>query len=607
VNASLQERPEVKLEAEVLDWANSVYEEADSELMSSPESKQVQRVIDFLEGKQWASTARHGRSRPVANRVVRQFVEMASMLTDIQPDVRVKFTDADENYSEVESLMNRMLTDWTYMSDFEQELVQVVMYGLISYGPVKVQWNPYLRNGMGSNDFQPLSPLDFLQIGASGRLQAEAEVCIVRRVVTKPWLVRRFGEVAYGVQPDIESEMSATPQRPNAVSSRRWAKLSPLMRNIHSKLANSGAGAPTTKFPKVIYKEFWFKDDSIWDGSESIIIGDPNACWSYRVEPGMPKYPRGRVLAVAGGRVLEDAPNPYWHGRFPFAIYRPLRVPWKFAGQSIMDPLCAMQAILNRIEGGVLDVINSTIEPTMMAPMAAFSDQDKDSIDPGAPGGKIFYRNNSPRPPEFRKPPELGNYTMPMRDGIDKEMAMNSGAAAVNQTLQKKQIPGGDSLEMIVNSRAGNIRLYGRGLQSFMEEVGVMVVSNMLQFETADKRVAQYGSKGLTDSDFHPYYKHLCPATMEPEDFVRNVSFTIRRGSLLAIERTDELAQMSQLRRAGEIDHTTFLEFLNSKFNANLNISLIQRRLDEESAKKAQMAMAMGQAAHQAKESGKKK
>jgi hypothetical protein len=607
VEAYRSERPEVRLEQEVLEWANAVYEEACTDQEASPESKQVQRIIDFIEGKQWNSKARYGRSRPVANRVVRQFIEMASLLTDIEPDIQIHFTDQIENYSQIEELMNRMLTDWAKMSDFEQELLQIVCYGLITQGPAKVQWNPYLRSGLGDVEVQALSPLDFMQIGASGKLHPDAEVCISRRVVTKPWLVRRFGDVAIGVESDADTEMSAVPTKPAGMSSRRWMSLSPLMRNIHSKLAANAQSGTKSRYPKVIYKEFWFKDDSIWDGSESIIIGDPNSCWSYRVEPGMPKYPRGRVIAIAGGKVLEDAPNPYWHGRLPFALYRPLRVPWKFEGLSVMEPQVAIQGILNRIEGGILDVISSTIDPTIIAPMAAFSEQDKDSLDAGAPGGKIFYRNNSPRPPEFRKPPELGNYVMPTADRLEKEMAASSGAAAINQTLQKKQVPGGDSLDMILNSRSTPMRLYGRGLQSFLEEAGYMVIANKLQFETASKRVAQYGWRGLTDSDFYPYYYHLCPAGMEPEQFVRNASFTIRKGSLLAIEKQEEMGVMSSLVKAGIVDSTTYLEFLNAKFQANLNIDKIKQRVALEQAQKAQAAMAMGQAQHAAKEKSKSK
>lgn len=591
------ERPEFQLEQDVLAWADDVYREAEADLMATPESKQIQRCIDFIEGKQWNARMK-SRSRPVVNRVVRQFIEMASLLTDIQPDIKVHFNDQIDNYSEIQNLMNRMLEDWAHVSDFDMELLQVVMYGLLSYGPVKLQWNPFLRNGMGDSEFQPFSPLDFMQIGASSNIQTQAEVCIMRKVVVKPWLIRRFGDVAREVRPDAEFESAVTPQRPANFSSQRWQKLNPLMRNLHSKLANTGSAAAVSRFPKCIMKEFWFRDDSIWEGSESILVGKENTCWSYWVEPGMPLYPRGRTLTIAGGRVLEDAPNPYWHSLFPFELYRPLRVPWKFEGLSALDPIAAIQSILNRIDGGIVDAVLSSVDPPFMAPMAAFSEQDKDSLDPNAPGTKIFYRNNAPREPSFRKPIEIGSYVLPTADRMEREMAMSSGSAAMNQAMQKKQIPGEGSLDMIMSSRAVNIRLFAMSEKSFLERCGAQIVANKLQFETADNRVRQYGWKGLTDSDFAPYYKHLAPKGMQPEEFVRNMALTIRRGSLLEFERNDELQNMASLRKAGEIDHTTFLEFLNQKFNANLNIELIQQRLQKEAQQKAMLAAAAGQAAH---------
>jgi hypothetical protein len=600
-----EQRPEYQLETEVLNWAEAVDQEMCAEEAATPELKNFERIIDFLEGKQWSAKARYGRSRPVVNRLVRQFIEMVAFLTDIQPDIQVHFTDAIEGYSEIEDLMNRMLVDWAYMQDFEIELAMVVMYGLILQAPVKVQWNPFLRGGMGDAQVLALSPLDFAQIGSTGSLKEGAEVCRMRQVVTKPWLVRRFGDVAMGVQPDAETELSSTAMRPNTISSKRWQRLSPLMRNMASKLAHSNSRDSSSRYPKCVYKEFWFKDDSVWDGSESIVVGNPLCSWSYIVEPGMPKYPRGRMLALAGGKVLEDAPNPYWDGRMPFAIYRPMRVPWKFHGLGVLDPQVAIQAITNRIEGGILDVINSTVEPKLMGPQTAFSEQDKDSIDPGQPGGKLWYRNNTPSIPQFVPPPQLGAYVQPMLQELVKEMAASSGASAISQALGKKQVPGGDSMEMILASRSSNIRLFSRSLQSFLEDAGSMVVARKLQFETADKRISQYGWKGLTNNDFKPYYRHLCPVGMEPEEFVRKIGLTIQRGTLLSVERMDKLTLMSNLRKAGEIDHVTYLSFLNKQFNANLNIEQIGQRLAAEAASKAKSAIVVEQAKDQAKEQAK--
>jgi hypothetical protein len=93
-----------------------------------------------------------------------------------------------------------------------------------------------------------------------------------------------------------------------------------------------------------------------------------------------------------------------------------------------------------------------------------------------------------------------------MKQDVEKEQDMTSGAAAINQAAQKRQVPGGDSLEMIMNSRSIPIRFMGRSLSSFLTEVGTMVMASKMQFETSKSRVAKFGVKGLTDADFRPLY-----------------------------------------------------------------------------------------------------
>jgi len=122
-----------QLEREVVEWCSSVYEEADDELMRQHETKLTGRIIDFIEGKQWSARSRSGRSRPVINRVVQKFIEMVGLLTDLEMDFTIDFPDKMDGYSALEHLFNRMIGDWAQApyTDFEQELSQVVMFGLI--------------------------------------------------------------------------------------------------------------------------------------------------------------------------------------------------------------------------------------------------------------------------------------------------------------------------------------------------------------------------------------------------------------------------------------------------------------------------------------------
>lgn len=553
----LQETPAQRLEADVIEWTESVYAEAEYEQSQSAEMKLTGKLIDYIHGRQWSPQARFGRSRPVINRLFRQFIEMTGLLTDIEPDFKIKFYQGNSTeFVNLENLLNEMIVDWAIMSDFESELSQTIMYGILHTGYAKLQWNPKARFGAGDNEFMPISPLNIMLVGASSKLQ-EAEAVIYRTPVTMAYLKRKYGAIANSVKPDSGlTGMPADMMRPAKIPSAQWAKLNPTLR----RMLGQRSEAPSTKYPMSLLKEYWVKDDSTWDGKESIQIGPKDSSWGYIVEPGMAIYPRGRVIVTAGRKVLEDGPSPYWHSMFPFAQYRPYRVPWQLDGLSALAPGAAIQNVLNRIYGGVMDTINAAIEPTLIAPKAAFSQQGWDSMDPGEPGGKIQYNNNSPKPPEFRKPPELGNYVQPTAASFEKEQDAMSGSAAIQQALQKKQVPGGDSLDMIMNSRSINIRLMGRELKSFLVPIGAMASCNIMQFSSARYRAGVFGGAGLMDSDFTPDYGKMLPDGMEPEEFVRRCSFSIRKGSLLAIEKSEEIQIAFALRKNRDISRKRLLK-----------------------------------------------
>jgi hypothetical protein len=205
-----------------------------------------------------------------------------------------------------------------------------------------------------------------------------------------------------------------------------------------------------------------------------------------------------------------------------------------------------------------MDTVNAAIEPTLIAPKAAFSDQSWDSMDPGAPGGKLRYNNNTPKVPEFRKPPELASYVLAVKQGLEKEQDMSSGSAAIQQSLQKKQVPSGDSLDMILNSKSVNIRLMGKNLKSYLTEVGAMTAANIMQFSPVKRRAQLFGGTGILDSDFTKSYGEMKPAGMEPEEFVRSMCFSIRKLNMAA-ERAEELSVYAALRKGKDISRKRIL------------------------------------------------
>jgi len=587
------ERPELSLEREVVHWCDSVYGEAEDDLTGSSDFKLVSRCIDYIEGRQWTAKSRFGRSRPTKNRLFRQFIETVGLLTDIQPDFQVKIHDRFDGYSELQELLNHMIVEWAETMNFEDELTQVVMWGLIHTGYAKIQWNSSLNGGLGDVEFQPISPVNLMQIGASTKLQ-EAECVIARRVVNLAYLKRKYGAVADGVKPDSSySEMPGMTIRPTRIAKGTWNHMpGPLKALLGTKTEGV-----QSKYPQVMLKDFWFKDDRILRGSTSVFVGKENTNWGYWVEPGMPLFPRGRVVTVAGGKVLEDTCNPYWDGKFPFVQYRPYRVPWKFNGLSMLEPQIALQNIINRINGGVMDTIMAAIEPSIIGPVGAMSQGNWDSLDPGAPGSKIVWNNNAREAPKFREPPQLGNYVLPFEQGIEAEQDLTSGAAAMNQALQKKQVPGGDSIEKILSSRSTNIRFAGRSLKTFLNESGTMTISRFLQFADTRYRIAKFGSDAVVANDFEPIYGSTIPKGMSGEDFVSKVGFGVRKGSLLSIEKEDKIGVAFGLRKAGDMSRRGLYRILDE----NVDVNLIEKELKEEAAEKIALAGAAGAMQHKGK------
>jgi len=543
--------PAQQLELEVIEWADAVYSEWERDLADSRELRVTGKLIEYLSGQQWNNKSRFGRSRPTVNRLTRQFIEQCSLLTDIEPDFQVKFLTEEEEAQTLQNLLNEIIGLWARMTDFEMELTQSVMWALLHTGYAKVQWNQAMNGGLGDVEFMPLGPLEVGTIGAGRKLQDD-ECVIARWPVTLESLFRCYGDLAEGVLPDLETSdpIGGDLMRPPRMSQASWIRLPPPLKKMMGKRSPN---APRSRYPKAMLKQFWFKDGSVYDGKETIMVGDQTKNWCYRVEPGCPLYPRGRVIVIAGGKVLNDSPNPYWHGMFPFAKLRLIRVPWSSNGSSAIEPQAQMQDIINRINGGIMDMIRAAIEPRMIAPKAAFAQSVWDSMDPGAPGAKIQYNNNTPQKPEYPKPPELPAYVLTQKQDVEREQDASSGASAINQSLQKKQVPGGDSLEMILSSRSLPVRFMGRGLYSFLTEVGTQVVSLKLQFENAKIRAKKFGAKGLVDSDFEPYYGQFLNKGIEPEEFVRQVLFEIRKGSLLGIEKNDEVQIGFALRKMGDI------------------------------------------------------
>lgn len=600
----------ITVEQEVIDWTEQLYKYAVTD--DKDREKRIRdtfKIIKYLDGEQWSANARYARSRPVINKFFRHFWEGVGLLTDLSLDFTVNLFNRIDNFSDLEKLLNSLAVHWALRSDFDNSLYDVILYGLLNTGWAKMQWNSSLNGGLGDNEMRSVAPWNIATIGTASDPQA-AECMIYYDVVSLNHLLRTYGPVARRVQPDEEysgggaksSFAAGDSLRPSHIGRDQWNRMGGLLRSLVTKRSGldveQSASMVSPMTQNCLLKEFWLRDDSINEGSQTIVVGPADASgkpkynWCYYVEPGEKLYPRGRVVVTAGSVVLEDNPNPYWHGQFPFTSFRPYRVPWALEGMSPTRPYLQMQNITNRIWGGVLDMIKSIIEPTLIAPKAAFSQADWDALDPGMSGGKIKYNNNTPRPPEYAKKEHVPPEMLPWKQEVDKEMDINSGTSAIAQALGKNQVPGGDSLETILSTRATPARVQARALTQFVKSAGFQGVCNILQFYSVAHRVAIVGGEGIMPSDFRPIYGSLIPSGMKPENYVQKFQGTIKCSTQLASERLQKIQLALQMRQQGDLSQYNLFRIIGENFDMKQN----RQELIEEAKLKVLLAGAAASA-----------
>ena len=616
--------PWQRLEGDVIAWADRAYTQARECAAASPLSSLIPRIIQYLSGSQWpARPTAYGNSRPVTNRMFRQYWELVSLMTDGKPEPQIKCWDTEDGYSETQKLIAALLEPWAANPSYHDAFQDVVGFGLLAYGVGKVQWNRHLAGGLGDTELLSRNPLRFYKLGPEGASTPipDCECLIDCRTVTIEALARRYGrQMASLIKPDADASSSGLrPMRPSGISSEQWGKFNPQMQSILSQTAGARgmSGQTDLLYPTVEERLYWLNDPAINETSKTIRVGGQvrsksgevgYANWSYLVEPGQPLFPRGRAFSVAGGRVMEDTCNPYFHnlGPGPYVEFLPLRTPWQSpSSMSVTGNLIGPQDILNRLMAGMLETIKAGLIPTIITPTDAISRSDLDNLSTTISGGKVEYNplRSGGQQPKFREQPQFPQAAQWYTQTLMREMDQTTGSAAIDAAAQKEQIPSHDTMEMIQNSRSSMVRLLGRRLENWMNRCGQMVVSNMLQFYSLGHRQAILGEKGTSQWDFSPLYGSLMQKGMAPEKFVRKFQFSIRPGSALSFDKETRAQMAVVLGRQGLLSSKNVLRALNAA-GANIDIEENQKELQFEMLQK--MAAGALMAGGKGKAGGKK-
>jgi hypothetical protein len=567
----------------IKNWCEAAYEEAEGDQKNSDELKQVDKHIDYLSGLQWPTARPSYRAKPINNRMQRLFWELVGLLTDIRPLIDVRATERSEEMIKQEGILNDTTRAWWLNNNIDQKTAMCIVYALLTTSFAKLEWDPSINMGEGELSLIPLGPSSLLPLKPSTDLQS-AEALIYVDTKACGWVKRKYPKRAHLVVPDMGlSQYTVETGHSGNVTPQLFSVLSPAYKRIMSK-GNYKAGQ--SAYPMCKYREFWLKDYSVNTSNKIIKMGDTTSQWkvAYQVKPMEMLYPRGRLIVMAGKEIVEDCPNPYIHGLYPFSMLRLNVVPWSFYGQSLLKSWEDLQDIVNQIFAGVIDMIKRAVNPPFLAPKSALSEEAWNRTDFSMPGMKLAYNALSPQEPKVVSTAMLPGFVLPFAQSVEREMDQQSGVAAVNEAVRKKQVPGGDTLDQIRQNQQTPIRQQARNIEIFLRDLGMQMVPNIFQFYNKKKRIYIMGDQGATNSDFDWDPDTMLPAGTEPIEHVRKFKFSILEGSLLSFQRQDMVLNLMKLRQAKEIDRRTFFEKLKKIGAIDLDIDKVEANLKKEAA-----------------------
>lgn len=536
-------------------WCNAINDEARVDLSQNEEITELDKHIKYLMGKQWPDKRPSYKASPVANRTWTNLVQLVSYLTDIRQSFEVQAKNRD--YMGTSVKLNNMARSWFVDNDVDMATAMVIIYAALTVGYMRQTWNKELNNGDGDIEVTACGPLDVIPIKPTQKLQG-AYGLIYEKAVPLSWFRQQFHMFGDLVRPD--EQYSRYRSGSGSFIKEAFSHLAAPYRRLMGISENPTV---SSAIPMGKYREFWLKDYSVNTSNVDVYVGEMAKGTGYVVAPGQRLYPRGRLVIMGGDIVLFDGPNPYWHGRFPFSALRLNQVPWQWPGVSEFRNQIPLQDIMNNVLAGILDMVKKAVNPPVTAPLNAFSEAMRKTMDPNMPGARLYYNPGAGSPPIWAQVAQLPSFVFDTMMYAREELTAQTGFIDAGAAMGKKIIPSADTLEQLGQGQQTLVRLKVRYIEAFFREIGEQWISNAFQYYRAERRVLTMGIGGLDWTDWTWNPAEITPAPLDPSQHWKSFKWSILPGSLLKSARTESKATAIRLRNQGDLDRKNLYKILD--------------------------------------------
>lgn len=426
----------------------------------------------FFRGKQWTEQRPAYRNSEVFNFVMQTIRSQVPIITD----ARQKFEFLPENPMDREfaDIMNEVAeADWqknNWSMVLSENLYDAHIYGT-AMGSVEPDKDT--KYGISGICFKSRDVFYSFPDPSATDVNVNANDFQYAEPVDVDALKREYPDKAQYIKPDLIDLMNGDKTELGPIRFRSPTDI---------KVAGEGDAANDIiqKDQALKITTYLHSDESIEEPSEETdpISGEPKSFVQKK------KYPNGRKIVTVSNIVLEDGPNPYDHGKFPYAKLVNGMLPREFWGISEIEPLEGPQVIFNKVMSFALDVMTLMGNPIWVIPTNSEIDTDNVFNRPGlilepAPGVKI----------ERVEGVQLQPYVLEIADRVRTYIDSISGANDVTRGVQPEGVTAASAIAKLQDAAQVRIREKGRFLDAYLQEIGQLYLSNVLQFTPAPRIV----------------------------------------------------------------------------------------------------------------------
>lgn len=591
------DRKDSRYDAALIGWLDEAIQEGDSINEGDPNYDKIASGMAYVSGEQRGPLDAKDPPyiQPLIINLCRKAMQAhVSALTDVK--AVFGWRSQNPKYQMAAHQMNLLAIAWWLNNMADVSFGDVVKYAWAAgTGDMMIEWDGTLPGG-GDHRVIPKDCRDTLPIRPSryGGVQSWQGV-----IFREGWSVNALRETYPMHARRIDASSDSLLSQIKGLFVRKSAQF----QTPADPLANLGSTPRAALRPRqgdVTLFRCYLTDRSRNLTGKPIVIGEPGKSYSYLVEPGDLLYPNKRLIVRTDQVILYDGPNPYWHGKYPFARFMPWKLPWMFLGQPALADLKPMQDSVNRLGRHVLSGIEQWMDQQVRIDTSAVGEAAAKMYDSRKPGMKIKLRSGAVDPAKaFEKvdgpnPQVLAMASASLEQFIARFDSL-AGTGNLESLLTLKQLPAENTLEKFYQAMTPELRLEGRMFEAFLRDVSPQIMYNTLQFMDSPRRVHLLGDAGLALEDFdmdpdtlvpshsptiqvavgpmgvpieqaNPDYDPQFDAGLSRAERARNLgkllTFMVAPNSVLAVNAQEEKMMDFQLARMGYLDFWSLMERL---------------------------------------------